>query len=233
MISSKFYFRGGYCEDNCVSVRNNRNHRKMAFCDGDENIKLNISLMFFLVEHGKRKILIDTGCNTMPGFELSQFEYPVNVLENYGVQRTDITDVIITHAHHDHIDAVGSYPQATVHIHKNELEISGKYLANSKYVTTFDKSESIDDILEIKYIGGHSPGSSIVLIKCGGDTYVMCGDECYTHRNLLENKPTSSSFSPVKSACFVNEYRKEKYIPVLFHDPELVTETGARILYAD
>ena len=37
---------------------------RMAFQDGDENIKLPIALLFFLIEYKNRKILIDVGCDT-------------------------------------------------------------------------------------------------------------------------------------------------------------------------
>ena len=43
----------------------------MAFQSGDSNIKIPISLLFFLIEDGDKKILVDVGCDTMPGFELS------------------------------------------------------------------------------------------------------------------------------------------------------------------
>ena len=89
---------------------------KMAFQGGNENTKLPISLLFFLIEYKNRKILIDVGCDTMPGFELFEFKKPVEALESYGVNRVDITDVIITHAHLDHMDAIRYYPNAEVEI---------------------------------------------------------------------------------------------------------------------
>lgn len=206
---------------------------RMAFVEGNENVKLPIALLFFLIEYNNKKILIDVGCNTMPGYELFEFEFPEKLLEKYGIKRNDITDVIITHSHHDHIDAISSYPQATVYIQKNELKFAEKYLKNIKRVLTFDENKIIDDIIEIKYVGGHSVGSSIVLIKCDEYTYVFCGDECYTKENLLDKKPTGSSYCLEKSKKFIVEYTKEEYIPILFHDPDLVSEIGIKVLYED
>ena len=62
---------------------------QMAFQGGSENIKLPIALLFFLIEYENKKILIDVGCDTMPGFELIEFENPVKVLETYGVKRSE------------------------------------------------------------------------------------------------------------------------------------------------
>lgn len=36
------------------------------------------------------------------------YERPVDVLARYEYKLEDITDVVITHAHHDHIAAVGN-----------------------------------------------------------------------------------------------------------------------------
>ncbi len=206
---------------------------KMAFQDGNENIKLPIALLFFLIEYENKKILIDVGCDTMPGFELFEFEMPVNVLETYGVKRTEITDVIITHSHHDHIDAVYNYPQADIHIQKTEMGFAEKYLRNMKQISTFIESEKILDNIEIKRIGGHTAGSSVVLVNFGKHTYVFCGDECYTKDNLLKRKVTGCSVCLENSKYFIEEYVKEKYIPVLFHDPDILSEIGFKVFYED
>ena len=95
---------------------------RMAFQDGSEDVKLPVSLLFFLIEHKNKKILVDAGCDTMPGFKLIEFEKPARVLESYGIKCTDITDVIITHSHHDHIDAVYNYRNANIYLQKEEAK---------------------------------------------------------------------------------------------------------------
>ena len=203
---------------------------RMAFQDGDENIKLPISLMFFLIECKGKKILVDVGCDTMPGFELCEFEEPVKLLESYGVKRTEITDIVITHAHHDHIDAIRHYMGAAVFIHENEKKAAEEYLHSHKVKYIFEDSKPLCDGAEFRRIGGHSPGSGIVLISEKDRTLVLCGDECYTRENLLLGKPTGCSCDVEKSTSFVKEYAKDCYIPVLFHDPLLVEGLGYKVL---
>ena len=55
---------------------------RAVFQDGNPNEKMPISLLFFLIETDGRKILVDVGCDTMPGFELFEFKKPVEVMEN-------------------------------------------------------------------------------------------------------------------------------------------------------
>lgn len=58
----------------------------------------------------------------MPGFEMQNFKSPVLALEEKGVQAKDITDVILTHAHHDHIEAVRYFENALIHIEREAYE---------------------------------------------------------------------------------------------------------------
>ncbi len=205
----------------------------MAFPDGTPDNKLPISLLFFLLEIDNRSILIDTGCDTMPGFPLLEHQSPVEVLECTGVRRHDITEVYLTHSHHDHADGVRYYPQADIYIHETELNAAKPYLNDLPHVHTFSQGVHIADGIELLHIGGHSPGSSIISVKTAEETLVLCGDECYTRENLLRGIPTASSFCPPRSRAFIDEYRKPCYRTVLFHDPALVGEIGAKILLDD
>ena len=203
---------------------------RMAFQEGNSDEKIPISLMFFLIETGNRKILVDAGCDTMPGFTLYEFQKPVSLLEEYGISREDITDVIITHAHHDHIDCVKYYNNANIYLHEYEIEKANEYLSCSEKLTTFDGDFEIDENICIVHVGGHSKGSCIVIIKADEHKYVLCGDECYTKENLSQGKPTGSSCCLEKSIAFVEKYRNSVYKTILFHDAELVTEIGFKRL---
>ena len=195
---------------------------RMAFQDGRADVKLPIALLFFMIEAEDKKILVDVGCDTMPGFVLYEHKSPPEVLKMYGVSPDEITDIIITHSHHDHIDAIRHYPDARVYIHESETSD----MIKGFNVSTFSDSLEIAEGVTAVYIGGHSEGSSIFMVG----EYVLCGDECYTMENLINNKPTGSSFCLEKSIAFVNEYRKSKYKPILFHDPELVGSIKYKII---
>lgn len=202
----------------------------MAFQNGNEKTKLPIALLFFLIESQEKKILVDVGCDTMPGFELFEFKKPVEVLEAYEVNRTEITDIIITHSHHDHIDALRYYPQATIYLHRKELKNAEKYLLDCSKICVIDDDKVIMDNVEFKYIGGHSAGSGVVLIRKDEKNYILCGDECYTIENLIHKKPTGCSCCLTKSKRFVSEYGTDSYIPIVFHDINLVSDIGYKTL---
>ncbi len=203
----------------------------MAFDGGNKEIKIPISLMFFLIEEGNRKILVDTGCDTMPGFPLYEFCSPVKILEEYGVERDEITDIILTHAHHDHTDGAHYYKNADIYIQKEEAKMADNYILYKDKLHVFDNEISICEKVTAKCIGGHSVGSSIVEIRTDKTVYALCGDECYLPKNIEQKIPTASSYNKSKSREFIEEYSKEKYTPILFHDKDVVGFIGKKIIF--
>ncbi len=204
---------------------------RMAFPNGNSNEKITIALLFFLIETNGMKILVDAGCDTMPGFELSEFQSPVQVLESYSIKRDEITHIILSHSHHDHVDGVRHYPNAKVYIHEAELKDAKPYFSNTNEICTFSDVYIIADSIQVMHIGGHSEGSSIVIVENKDKKYVLCGDECYTRENLIKQIPTGSSFCPKKSKMFVEKYSDKCYTAILFHDIDVVGEKGFKIIF--
>ena len=69
----------------------------MVFIDGSKEKTIPISFAVYLIKSGNRNILVDAGCDTMPGFIMKKFYSPVFVLKKAGLSADEITDVIITH----------------------------------------------------------------------------------------------------------------------------------------
>lgn len=186
---------------------------------GSKDKPVVIDFVFFLLEAPGRRILVDPGCDTMPGFEMRNFRLPVEVLKGEGVEPASVTDVLITHAHHDHIDAVRHFPQASVFIQKDEYEQGKKYLEASATIILFTDEIEPAPQIRMKQIGGHSKGSCIVLARINGTSCVICGDECYARQCLTRKIPTGSSCCPERSRAFVEEYSRPEYVTFLCHEP--------------
>lgn len=189
-----------------------------VFNGGEKGKKVPIIFSIFLICTEHKKVLIDAGCETMPGFEMKNFKTPMAVLKEMGIDITDITDVIITHAHHDHIECVKYFQNAVVHIQEEEYNEGRTYLSDNPFVCTFSDGAVIDDCLKIVKIGGHSRGSSVVECKKDNKIYVLCGDECYTAYNIKNRISTASSYSPANSSAFIKKYAQNAYECLLCHD---------------
>ena len=189
---------------------------------GDPTLAEPISFTVYLLTFGRRRILIDAGCEDMPGFCMEHFCSPVEILARYGLAPEAITDVVITHAHHDHVAAIGRFSHARVWIQAEELARARRYIPGEMPIRTFVRSAKIADGVRVKRVGGHTAGSSVVEITVGERCYVVTGDACYVPRCLAEGIPTGASRDPGASLNFVRTYSKEPYVPLLSHDPALL-----------
>lgn len=188
------------------------------FKGGDSKKVQPIDFKVFVLKTDKKTILVDGGCDTMPGFEMKDFIGPVAALEKIGIKPDDITDVIITHSHHDHIEGVSHFKDAAVYIQKDEFEDGKGYLLQNKNVITFDETFEVCKGVKIIKIGGHSKGSCIAEIKTDGKIYIICGDECYKRECITKGIPTGASYCPEKSLEFIKKYSLPKYNLLLCHD---------------
>ena len=208
-------------------------NEKYIFEGGDPNTMLPISFVFCLIQEGDRNILIDVGCNDGAGFVMSCFCKPAELLKNYGIAPEEVTDVVITHHHRDHIEAIGSYRNAVIYMQKEEYQLGKKFIPSELQVHTYDEEMVLGEGILVKRIGGHSVGSAIVLCECQGMEYVFCGDECYVKACLEQQIPTGSSYNPRISRQFVEEYGKGKYEPILFHDPDILRGSTGYLVVAE
>lgn len=190
----------------------------MIFQNGAENKFRPIVFRVYLIRAENRLILADAGCETMPGFVMTEFIGPINALKNIGITPDEITDVIITHAHHDHIECAKYFKSAAVYIQKDEYEAGKGYLSENLNIRTFEEEMPICDGIKAVKIGGHSKGSSIVEITDSYKKYIIAGDECYLRDCLAKQIPTGISYNPEKSRAFIQKYGKGGYTVLLCHD---------------
>ena len=76
----------------------------------------------------------------------------------------DITDLVITHAHHDHIAATTHFKNATLHISEAEYNRGKRYIPSDMQLHIFRGSFNLTEQIKIVEWGGHSIGSSYVEI---------------------------------------------------------------------
>lgn len=154
----------------------------------------------------------------MPDLKTANFDGTVIALERMGIMPQDITDVVITHAHHDHIECVKYFEQATIYMQNEEYMKGKKYIPEHFSVHLFEEECQIAEGVRCVRIGGHTRGSCVVEVTQGRRKYVLCGDECYTFYNLKNKVATGSSFCKEKSEEFIKQYSSDEYICLLCHD---------------
>jgi len=173
----------------------------------DENNLGNWAMRCLLVETDDKKILIDTGMGNKQSDKFFRHYYPngndtleKSLIKN-GFTFEDITDVIITHLHFDHIggavkiDKSGKYvptfPNATYHISKaqwdlannpNRREKASFLPENFMAIKEFNQLNLIEEECELyenidlKMFNGHTEGQIIPYINYKGTTIAYCAD---------------------------------------------------------
>lgn len=190
----------------------------VIFVNGNKRKFREIVFKLYLVKDESKLVLVDAGCETMPGFDMKNFIGTVEVLKNINIYPEEITDVLITHSHHDHIECVKYFKNATIHIQKDEYEIGKRYIPSDFNVNIFVQEFTLGTNIKILKIGGHSKGSCVVEIKDSSKTYVIIGDECYLRECLINKIPTGSSFNPEASKDFIDKYSDKMYNVLMCHD---------------
>lgn len=194
--------------------------------------KLDFAWIFYVIKTGDRTIVVDPGFSDTRYVEDYGIEYrnPLKLLSEIGIHPSDVTDLVITHSHFDHIDNIDKFPQAMIYIQKDELEAYRKshkgrekiQKIDANKIIAFDESVDVTDSMHIKKIGGHTRGSSIIVLKSSDRIFYFVGDECYFLDNCINNKPIGSSWSRENNARFIEGvYEKGKTIILPCHDPML------------
>lgn len=188
------------------------------FADRTENNKIPLSFCFYLIETKDKKILVDTGCEAFEHYNMYVSKRPIDLLKEYGLSPDDVTDVVITHSHLDHIEGVSAFKNSQIHIQKYEFERAGEYITSEFNCNVFEKSTEVCKDVTVQLIGGHTKGSSVVF---AGD-YLLCGDEAYSPRNFTDKVRIGNCYSTDAAQNFVEKYADGKYKTLVFHDPEFL-----------
>ena len=96
----------------------------------DDHLLRDIPLTYFLIRGEDRQILIDTGTKALkqyPAFfshnySFRDYQPPEAVLAPLGLKPDQITDVILTHCHFDHMGNMEAFPNARFYLQRQEYQ---------------------------------------------------------------------------------------------------------------
>jgi len=186
--------------------------------------KINIAMVIWLLRGGGRNILFDSGYHRdtfLKDFPSTDYIRPDEAVKLAGVQPGEITDIVISHAHWDHLGGIDLFPKAVVWIQKEEFRyytgdawqpggnhggIDAEDVQQLVKLNTEGRLRLVDgDNVEIfpgirAYIGARHTYASQYLRVEGAPPFVLASDNCYLYRNLAEHK-ASATFSDADHAA--------------------------------
>jgi len=193
--------------------------------------KINLALVIWLIHGGGHNILLDSGYHRdtfLKQFPSTDYIRPDEAVKLAGVQPEDITDIVISHAHWDHMGGIDLFPKATVWIQKEEFRyytgeawqpggdhggIDPDDVQQLVKLNTEGRLRLVDgDNLELfpgirAYSGGRHTYASQYLRVEGNPPFVLASDNCYLYRNLVERK-ASATFSDADHAANIRNQER-------------------------
>jgi glyoxylase-like metal-dependent hydrolase (beta-lactamase superfamily II) len=162
-------------------------------------------------------------------------EDPLAALASVGIKPEDVTHLILTHAHFDHVGNVDKFPNAKIYMHRKELAwimalppwaIGYGLFSVEKVQRVWRQLVPLDgDVVEILpgiqavYAGGHSAGSLAVTVKTGQADVCLCGDNCFLYENIEKGIPIGLTNNLYESIAFMEKLPMLGDILIPGHDP--------------
>jgi glyoxylase-like metal-dependent hydrolase (beta-lactamase superfamily II) len=159
------------------------------FLNGDGTIEL--SLGGFLVRTGDRVVLIDAGAGRIDN-EIFHGGQMLESLAALGLSTDDVTDVIFTHLHFDHVGwatqkGVVVFPRATFRCHAHDWDhfVAGpnpeagsvrKLSPLSDRLEPFEEDTTVAPGVTVRHAPGHTPGSAVIVVADGTERALLLGD---------------------------------------------------------
>jgi glyoxylase-like metal-dependent hydrolase (beta-lactamase superfamily II) len=198
---------------------------------GAPHEKMNLAMVIWLIRGGGRNILFDSGYHRdtfLKEFPATEYIRPDEAVKLAGVQPEEITDVVISHAHWDHMGGIDLFPRAAVWIQKEEF----RYYTGDAWQPGGDHGgidpEDVQELVKLNtagrlrlvdgdnvqlfpgiraYTGGRHTYASQYLCVAGTPTFVLASDNLYLYRNLAEHK-ASATFSDVDHAANIRNQER-------------------------
>ena len=183
-----------------------------------KNEKIDTIYALWLIRGGGHNILFDSGFHRERWFkEWTVLNYirPDEAVKLAGVQPEEITDVVISHAHWDHMGGIDLFPKATIWIQKEEFryytgeawqpggahggidpeDVQALVRLNTEGRVRLIGGDDVEIIPGIRaYTGGRHTYASQYLLVEGSPRFVLASDNAYLYRNL-ETHMASATFS--------------------------------------
>jgi glyoxylase-like metal-dependent hydrolase (beta-lactamase superfamily II) len=185
---------------------------------GPKDQKVDIAMVVWLIRGGGHTILFDTGFHRdthLKEFPMKDYLRPDEAVKLAGVQPSEVTDIVISHAHWDHMGGLDLFPKAQVWIQKDEY----RYYTMNAWQPGGDHGgidrEDVEQLLKLNtegrvhlingdnieifpgiraYTGSRHTYASEYLRVDGNPPYVLASDNVYFYLNLSAHL-ASATFS--------------------------------------
>ncbi len=184
---------------------------------GPKTDSVKINFMVWLIKGNSRNILVDAGflndIEDAKEFKVINYIRPDSAIAKLGLKPGDITDIVFSHPHWDHIDGVSLFPNAHIWIQKedfnffvstawqkgqnnggfNKRDVRTMVDLNMAGRVTLVDGDDKEIIPGIKVFTGsrHTFNSQYVLVNAGTNSIILASDNIWIYYSLDHMVPAS------------------------------------------
>jgi glyoxylase-like metal-dependent hydrolase (beta-lactamase superfamily II) len=216
----------------------------------DTSRRMDIALMVWLIRRPDgRNVLVDAGFyrdKFMQRWKPADYIKPSDAVRLAGLQPEDITDIIVSHVHWDHLDGADLFPKARIWLQRDEythhvngtgrpldraidsldaVMLAGLNRAGRLRLVEGDDQEIMPGIRG--YLGGkHTFASQFVTVQTPHGTVVIASDNMYLYENFTKRAAIAQTLDAASNL------RAQERMGKLASNPRLIVPGHDPLVFA-
>lgn len=216
---------------------------------GEPDGPAEVDYFFWILRNEQRTVIVDTGFSPRAG-QIRGRElllHPRQALLDLGIEPNDVTEVILTHGHYDHIGNADLFPQATLHMAETEYQFWTSPTAKHTQFSYYAEQPEIEYLrqrrqdgklnlftgrcspapgLEVLEVGGHTPGQAMVRLQTTAGPVMIASDAVHFYEELERDMPFIAISSLPEMYNVFMQLRDQAHMTELIivpgHDPDVL-----------
>jgi glyoxylase-like metal-dependent hydrolase (beta-lactamase superfamily II) len=220
---------------------------------GEPDRPASLAYYFWVLRDGGRTILVDTGFDPRSAARRGRTcrRAPLDALTDLGIAPGDVSTVVVTHLHYDHVGNLAAFPHAelivpaaemafwtgplatrpqfAMHVDANTIVALEHATADGRVRLTDGDEEILDGITAIS-VGGHSPGQQVTVVSSAVGPVVLTSDAVHLYEELELDRPFAIIHDLERMYTAYDRVRQLAGEPgavvIPGHDPEVLARHG-------
>ncbi|CAN5124153.1 N-acyl homoserine lactonase family protein [soil metagenome] len=182
------------------------------FVYGEPDAPIAMDYFFFVVRNEERSVLIDTGFSAAAGARRGRelLVDPIEAFGPLGVAPETAPDVVVTHAHYDHIGNLALFESSRVWIARAEFDFWSSGMRDRRQFATVTEPDELDALIaaeragrvdfvedeaeiapgiRLTRLGGHTPGQLVVRVETSDGPVLLASDAMHYYEEYDGDRP--------------------------------------------